>query len=35
MFAVRDPLYDRFADYTIDNNGDPEETVHTILEVLK
>ena len=35
MFAVRDPLYNRFADYTIDNNGDPEETVHTILEVLK
>ena len=35
MFAVRDPLYDRFADYTIDNNGDPEDTVHTILEVLK
>ena len=35
MFAVRDPLYDRFTDYTIDNNGDPEDTVHTILEVLK
>ena len=35
MFAVRDPLYDRFADYSIDNNGDPEESVHTILEVLK
>ena len=35
MFTVRDPLYDRFADYTIDNNGEPEETVHTILEVLK
>ena len=35
MFAVRDPLYDRFADYTIDNNGEAEDTVHTILEVLK
>ena len=35
MFAVRDPLYERFADYTIDNNGEPEQTVQTILEVLQ
>lgn len=35
MFAVRDPLYERFADYTVDNNGEPEQTVQTILEVLQ
>ena len=35
MFAARDPFYDRFADYTIDNNGEPADTVNTILEVLK
>lgn len=33
MFRQREPLYERFADQVIDNNGTPEETVHTILEV--
>ncbi len=30
----REPLYQRFADYTIDNNGPVEETVNHILEVM-
>jgi len=32
--AQRAPLYARFADAVIDNNGTPEETVRKILEVL-
>lgn len=35
MFETRRPLYERFADHEIDNNGRVEETVRTILEVLK
>lgn len=35
MAAVRDPLYARFADATVSNDGTPEETVQAILEVLK
>ncbi len=35
MYAVREPLYVRFADFTVDNTGTPEETVDAILEVLK
>ena len=35
MYAVREPLYARFADFTVDNTGTPEETVDAILEVLK
>ena len=35
MYAVREPLYARFADYVVDNSGTPEETVNAILEVLK
>ena len=35
MYAVREPLYASFADFTVDNTGTPEETVDAILEVLK
>lgn len=35
MYAVREPLYAHFADFTVDNTGTPEETVDAILEVLK
>ena len=34
LYAQRAPLYARFADAVIDNNGTPEETVQKILEVL-
>lgn len=34
MFAERAPLYRRFADWTVENDGTPEETVARILEVL-
>ena len=34
MYEKRRPLYERFADYEIDNNGSVEETVNAILEVL-
>ena len=34
LYAQREPLYARFADAVIDNNGTPEETVRKILEVL-
>ena len=32
MYQVRAPLYQRFADHLIDNNGTPEETANAILE---
>ena len=35
MYAIRQPMYQRFADYVIDNNGTPEDAVNAILEVLK
>lgn len=35
MYAVREPLYQRFADFTVDNTGTLEETVDAVLEVLK
>ena len=35
MYAVREPLYRRFADCIVDNSGAPEDTVNAILEVLK
>ena len=35
MAAVREPLYARFADVTVSNDGTPENTVQAILEVLK
>lgn len=34
MFAVRDPLYARFADFTVDNRESISKTVDTILEEL-
>ena len=34
MYAKREPLYRRFADHVIDNNGSIEETLAAILEVL-
>lgn len=34
LYAQREPLYARFADALIDNNGTPEQTVQQILEVL-
>lgn len=35
MYAVREPLYARFADFTVENTGTPAETVDAILEVLQ
>lgn len=32
MFEKREPRYRRFADYSIDNNGSPEETAEAILK---
>ena len=32
MYDVRKPLYAAFADFSVDNNGTPEETVASILE---
>ena len=34
MYAIREPLYRRFADYTVSNNTTPEETVQKILLLL-
>ncbi len=34
MYHVRRPLYERFADVIVDNNGSPEDTIHAIKEVL-
>ena len=31
MYRIRKPLYERFADRSADNNGDPAETVRAIL----
>ena len=35
MYRIRKPLYDRFADYHIDNNGGVETTVSQILAALE
>ena len=35
MYAVRVPLYERFADFAVDNDGNAEDTVNLILEVLQ
>ncbi len=35
MARVREPLYRRFAEETIDNNGAPEETLRHILEAIR
>lgn len=34
MFRKRRPLYERFADFEIDNNGSIEDTLRAVLEVL-
>jgi len=35
MYEVRQPMYGRFADHIVDNNGDPEATANTILGILE
>lgn len=35
MYAVRQPMYGRFADHVIDNGATPGETAEAVLEVLK
>ena len=35
MYAVRAPLYEHFADFTVENDGNAEDTVNSILEVLQ
>lgn len=35
MYARREPLYARFADHIVDNDGTPEETVAAILAILE
>ncbi len=34
LYARREPLYRRFADVMVSNDGAPEDTLHTIMEVL-
>ncbi len=33
MYSIRQPLYERFADYTVDNNADPENAADTIIHI--
>ena len=35
MYATRQPLYQRFADFAVENTSTPEETADAILEVLR
>jgi shikimate dehydrogenase len=35
MYRIRKPLYDRFADYQIDNNGDAYDAVRQIQNILE
>lgn len=35
MYRVRKPLYDRFADHTIDNNGEPKTAADAIVKILE
>ena len=35
MYAAREPLYERFADFSVENDGSLENTVNAILEGLK
>ena len=35
MFQIRQPLYRRFADFSVDNSGTPEETAAVILKKLE
>ena len=34
MYRIRKPMYERFADHLIDNNGDLDETVSQIISIL-
>ncbi len=33
MFRIRKPMYDQFADYHIDNNGEPQQAAEEILRI--
>jgi len=35
MLAVRKPMYEAFADFSVDNNGTPEDTVNKIISYLE
>ena len=35
MYRIREPLYDRFQDWSIDNNGHPQEAAEGILRTLE
>lgn len=35
MYAIREPLYRSFADYTVKNTDDPQNTVNSILKILR
>ena len=35
MYRIRKPMYEKFADHVIDNNGNPADTVKQILSVLE
>lgn len=35
MLKVRDPMYKRFADYTVDNNGSTDAAAQKIMELMK
>ena len=35
LYAIRKPLYEAFADFTIDNNGTPQETIAAITACLE
>lgn len=35
MYRIRKPMYEAFADFTVDNNGTPEDTVNAILTCLE
>ena len=35
MYGLRKPMYNRFADYCVDNNGNPEDTATAIVRILE
>ena len=35
MYEKRAPLYERFADFAVENSGDPQETVREIIRILE
>jgi shikimate dehydrogenase len=35
MYQIRKPMYQRFADFTVDNNGNPETAANTIAKFLE